>query len=138
MTASLSRGAGGLFESVRRLVQSLKEDGVDVCVLGTADKFTAEDIGLWSPVEAQAFSPNWPRKFGYSREYQLALQQYAPDLTHTHGIWLYPSVATNHYSRQRGIPYLISPHGMLDPWAVRHSRWDRPRGNAECRVRSAE
>ena len=53
------------------------------------------------------------------------LDQFAPDLTHTHGIWLYPSVATNSYCRRKAIPYLISAHGMLDPWAIRNARWKK-------------
>ena len=52
---SVSRNAGGLYESVRRLVQSLEEQDVGVGVFGVADKFTAEDIGLWAPTPMQIF-----------------------------------------------------------------------------------
>jgi poly(glycerol-phosphate) alpha-glucosyltransferase len=50
---------------------------------------------------------------------------FSPDLVHTHGLWIFPSIATNQYCHPRGVPYVISPHGMLDPWAVRHSRWKK-------------
>jgi poly(glycerol-phosphate) alpha-glucosyltransferase len=40
-------------------------------------------------------------------------------------LWLYPSIATKNYSRKNNRPYLISPHGMLDPWALKNSRWKK-------------
>jgi glycosyltransferase involved in cell wall biosynthesis len=125
LTASVSRNAGGLFESVRRLVQSLAATGMDVRVLGTRDEFTDADIAAWAPVKVSAFAPVWPEKFGYSPGFVSAMSEFAPDITHTHGIWLYPSVATNHYARKSKSQYLISAHGMLDPWAVRNSRWKK-------------
>jgi poly(glycerol-phosphate) alpha-glucosyltransferase len=125
ITGPVSRKAGGLFESVRRLVQSLAETGMDVRVLGIQDEFTAADLAAWSPVSVSAFKPTWPARFGYSPEFLEELAEFAPDLTHTHGIWLYPSVVTNRYSRREGTPYMISAHGMLDPWAIRHSRWKK-------------
>lgn len=125
LTGSISRNAGGLFESVRRLVQSLAQTGLDVRVFGNADEFTAKDISAWSPVQVSAFPPTWPEQFGYSPSFLEELRDFCPDITHTHGIWMYPSVATNRYCRRSGSPYVISAHGMLDPWAVRNSRWKK-------------
>ena len=125
LTHSISRNAGGLFESVRRLVQSLGDTGMDVRVLGVQDEFTAEDVTAWAPVWAMGFKPAWPTSFGYSPKFFSSLVEFAPQVTHTHGLWVYPSVATNHYCRRSKTPYLISPHGMLDPWAIRNSRWKK-------------
>lgn len=44
------------------------------------------------------------------------------DLVHSHGLWLTPSAASCQLAK-RGMPALIAPHGMLDPWAWRHHRW---------------
>lgn len=118
---SVSRKAGGLFESVRRLVQSLSQIGMDVRVFGTVDEFSGEDLAAWEPVEVKTFKAVWPESFGYSPEFLEELQVFAPDLTHTHGIWLYPSVVTNLYCRPRNHLYVISAHGMLDPWAIQNS-----------------
>lgn len=43
------------------------------------------------------------------------------DVVHSHGLWLAPSAASGRLAA-RGMPVLIAPHGMLDPWAWRHHR----------------
>ncbi|MFZ9888248.1 MAG: glycosyltransferase [Myxococcota bacterium] len=40
-----------------------------------------------------------------------------PDLVHTHGLWLEPSRVARRSARA-GIPTVLSPHGMADPWAM--------------------
>lgn len=125
LTDSISRKAGGLHESVRRLVQSLRVCEVEVRVLTVEDEFTGEDLAVWQPVPVDIFPRSWPFAFGYAPGFLQVLQDYGPDLTHTHGIWLYPSIATAAYCTRRRVPYMISPHGMVDPWAVRHQRWKK-------------
>jgi glycosyltransferase involved in cell wall biosynthesis len=125
LTDSVSRKAGGLHESVRRLVQSLDTVGVGVRVLTVEDEFTQLDLAVWDPVRVDVFPRSWPKNFGYSPGFIRALSAEPPDLTHTHGIWMYPSIATAAYCTRRRVPYMISPHGMLDPWAVQHHRWKK-------------
>jgi poly(glycerol-phosphate) alpha-glucosyltransferase len=125
LTGPVSRSAGGLYESVRRLVQELRITGIEVAVLGSFDEFTKTDIAAWDPVTIRAFRTFGPRQFGYSHEYLEFLKAYRPHLIHTHGIWIYSSMATLIHAKRCGIPYMISPHGMLDPWALRNSRWKK-------------
>jgi poly(glycerol-phosphate) alpha-glucosyltransferase len=98
---------------------------MQVSVFGTEDEHTAADIGAWAPVEVRAFRPMGPHQFGFSPQFGRALQDFSPDLVHTHGLWAYSSVVTNQYRRRRGVPHVISAHGMLDPWAVNNSRWKK-------------
>jgi glycosyltransferase involved in cell wall biosynthesis len=46
-------------------------------------------------------------------------------VVHFHGIWQpgFPRIARQ--VSGRGIPYVVSPHGMLEPWAWRHKRWKK-------------
>ncbi|HZI31237.1 MAG TPA: glycosyltransferase [Candidatus Binatia bacterium] len=125
LTASISRKAGGLFDAVQRLVQARAGQGEDVKVFGVWDEFAEADLPSWKPVSALAFTPSWPKVIGRSPRFLEELTAFEPDICHTHGIWLYPSVATKNYSRTGKRPYLISPHGMLDPWAMNHSRWKK-------------
>ena len=125
LTGPVSRAAGGLYESVRRLVQELRPTGVEVTVLGTFDKFTQNDISAWDPVTVRAFKPIGHAQFGYSRGYWEFMSLYRPHILHSHGIWIYSSVVTHKYAKSYRVPYMISPHGMLDPWAVRNAYWKK-------------
>ncbi len=44
---------------------------------------------------------------------------------HFHGLWDISHSWLAAKLRQRGRPYVVSPHGMLEPWAFRHRRWKK-------------
>ncbi len=46
-------------------------------------------------------------------------------VAHFHGLWQPPHARLARECRARGIPYVVSPHGMLEPWAWRHKRWKK-------------
>ena len=120
----VSRNAGGLFESVRRLAQSLPGAGDTVRVFSLEDEHSAADVPAWRPLEVQTFRPvesGW----GYAPKLFPALCDAKLDVLLTHGLWKYSSVASLQWSRRTGRPSIIHPHGMLDPWAVRNSAWKK-------------
>jgi poly(glycerol-phosphate) alpha-glucosyltransferase len=125
LTGPLSRSAGGLFDGVRRLAQELSAPDLESPVLGISDSLTKEDLPAWNPVPVQAFRVLGPTQFGYSPGYERFLRLYHPDLLHTHGLWMYSSIAALRYASRTGVPLMVSPHGMLDPWAVRNSVWKK-------------
>ncbi len=47
------------------------------------------------------------------------------DAAHFHGMWQpgFPSLARRY--RALGVPCVVSPHGMLEPWAWMHKRWKK-------------
>jgi poly(glycerol-phosphate) alpha-glucosyltransferase len=124
-TGSLSRDAGGLFESVRALGKALSEREVDVRIYGLWDKHWELDKKNWLPLEVEAFSYIGPRAAAWSPQMDAALDQAQSDLIHLHGLWQYPSVATRRQWTARRTPYLISPRGMLDAWALANSGWKK-------------
>lgn len=52
-------------------------------------------------------------------------QSKEPELVHFHGLWQrrFPQISA--HCRNQGVPYVVSPHGMLEPWAWRHKRWKK-------------
>ena len=44
---------------------------------------------------------------------------------HFHGLWQLRYVRLAKRCAALGIPYVVSPHGMLEPWAMRHKRWKK-------------
>jgi glycosyltransferase involved in cell wall biosynthesis len=125
LTASVSRAAGGLFTSVRRTAQSLQENGLDVRVVGLEDRFTADDLKNWKSVQPQTVSILGPRFLGYSPALSRTIARVNTDLLHSQGIWTYTSRVAANWTRNTHRPHLVSPRGMLDPWALANSRWKK-------------
>ena len=44
------------------------------------------------------------------------------DVFHLHGVWEPILLRTATKARRTGVPYVITPHGMLDPWALAQNR----------------
>jgi glycosyltransferase involved in cell wall biosynthesis len=55
----------------------------------------------------------------------LPLSWQSPNLIHDHGIWLPANHQVAIYARERSIPRMVSPRGMLEPWAMRYKRWKK-------------
>ncbi len=62
----VSRHAGGLFQSVRRLAQSLATANDPVLAFGIEDEDSAVDMAEWQPVPVEAFPSKGARVWGYS------------------------------------------------------------------------
>jgi len=48
-----------------------------------------------------------------------------PDCVHFHGIWSPRLVKRFRAWQRQGVPCVISPHGMLEPWAMAHKKWKK-------------
>jgi glycosyltransferase involved in cell wall biosynthesis len=121
VTASISRQAGGLFESVRGLARAVADPLNQVTVLGIEDHNSQTDRAAWNPVGVQCFKHFGPAQFAYAPALKKALLETSGDLVMSHGLWMYTSVAVHSWHRKTRRPYIVHPHGMLDEWAVRHS-----------------
>jgi len=122
ITASVSREAGGLLGSVLRISQEAKKNGIEIRVLGTEDGHTIEDTPLWAPVSIEAFPISGPKRFAYSPALGGRLMTLESDIVHLHGLWQFPALAVARWAARTHRPYLVSPHGMLEPWALKYSR----------------
>jgi glycosyltransferase involved in cell wall biosynthesis len=47
------------------------------------------------------------------------------DILHLHGVWEPLLAATASAARAAGRPYIITPHGMLDPWSLAQGPWKK-------------
>lgn len=75
-------------------------------------------------LDLQLFPVRPPGRLAYSPAMRRALteQVEAFDLVHIHSLWLYPQFAAFQAARRAGVPYIVSPHGALDPYLRRHGR----------------
>ena len=122
ITDWVSRTNGGIFEAERRLQQLLHtQENVDIKVIGLCDAMTDADLAAWSPLAPTACAVRGPAGFGYAPGLAPALAGFGADLAYIAGLWKYPMLAAHRWSRANRKPTIIAPHGMLEPWAVRHS-----------------
>ncbi len=61
----------------------------------------------------------WP---GVSGMAALARSVRAATLVHIHGLWTLPTSAAGLFAQRFEVPYVVTPHGMLDRWSRQHSR----------------
>jgi glycosyltransferase involved in cell wall biosynthesis len=122
LTGSISHAGGGIFDSVRNLAIAIKKENRYLpTVAGLRDSETDRDRPLWEDLKTEAFDIRGPRGFGYAPELERTLELNNPDILHVHALWMYSSVAAIRWS-DRTKPYIVSPHGQLDSWALNNSR----------------
>jgi glycosyltransferase involved in cell wall biosynthesis len=126
LTGSVSRLAGGTFSSIKRPMQEmLAAFPMDIGVFGLRDKFTHDDLPDWTPLIPEIFPTIGLKAFGYAPGYFDAVDRFQPSIVQTHGIWMHFSYVSLSISKKRAVPYIINPHGMLDPWSVNNSLWKK-------------
>ena len=116
-------------DSVRSLSRFLEDEhDIHVDVVSVEDEFSTEERAQWEDLSVHLVAPKYA-SFRYAPELSRQLASLTPDLVHTHGIWTYLSIAAVRWSKSNGCvrsrPYVVSTHGMLDPWALHNSRWKK-------------
>jgi glycosyltransferase involved in cell wall biosynthesis len=113
---------GGLSAVVPRLSAELAESyrfDVEMCIFrGPGEQDTASferNVGhsIW-PSSRVA----WCRDSALRHNFRSLLDQ--TDGVHIHGLWETSATVAARLARAAGKPYIISAHGMLEPWALRN------------------
>jgi glycosyltransferase involved in cell wall biosynthesis len=60
---------------------------------------------------------------GPETDFEAAVR--SAEVVHMHGLWQVQTRRGGRAARGAGIPYLITAHGMAEPWALRHKRWKK-------------
>lgn len=118
---------GGPVRSVYGLAEALGRTGAEVSVFTTdLDGSQRLDVPVGQPVRyphhrAWYFpvrgSARWHRSPALARA--LAREVGTFELVHLHSLFLQPTWAARRSAQVRGIPYLVSPRGMLEPHALK-------------------
>jgi glycosyltransferase involved in cell wall biosynthesis len=121
LTASVSRPAGGLATSIRQEAIALRRHGGDIQVFAVEDSDSAKDLSEWNPIPVHLTPGAGPARFSYASGLGAKLAEAKLDLLSSHGLWRYTSVIASRWHARTQRPYIVSPHGMLDRWAIRNS-----------------
>jgi glycosyltransferase involved in cell wall biosynthesis len=124
---------GGTAHVVPELASALGRRGLQVDVVTTnanGDDVLPGSVGQWHDRDSYRvqYFPTWHRyDLVLSRSLLTWLWQHLSDydLLHSHTLFA-PMLAIAHWmARRRGVPYVMTPHGMLDPWAIAHKAWKK-------------
>ncbi|MEX2453579.1 MAG: glycosyltransferase [Rhodospirillaceae bacterium] len=128
--ANLSAETGGPPKACLGMAQGMARRGHDVSIHTTNfDGAVDADVPLEAPVDMGGVSVRYhqvqfPRFLKRSAALRRALDRAVPacDLVHIHSLYLYHDWAAAAACRRSGVPYVIMPHGSLDPFIWRRHR----------------
>jgi glycosyltransferase involved in cell wall biosynthesis len=76
----------------------------------------------WSEVRPVLRRRVGPVQFSWAPGLEAAALGLSAHLIHSHGLWQHPSLVAAAVAQRTAVPHVISPRGMLEPWALRRSR----------------
>ena len=53
------------------------------------------------------------------------IEKHQTEIIHDHGIWLPNNLAVYRLAAKNNIPLIVSPRGMLEPWALSYKKWKK-------------
>ena len=125
LTASASRQGGGVFEAVVRQAALVGAAGGTPVVVALHDADADADRARFGDAAVHHVVVRGPQQIGWAPGLNAVLTAADVDLLHLHGIWMYPSRAGARWAAATRRPYIVSPHGMLDPWITARGRWKK-------------
>lgn len=121
VVTTVSRLGGGVAEATREQALALVRAGLQVSVVTLFDRHFEEDVKRWTGINVVPCPRIGPSILGFSPVMLSRLLKVKPEIVHVHGIWQLHCLVTLLWSMITGRPYIVSPHGMLDPWIVERS-----------------
>ncbi len=121
--ACLDAETGGTAVAVPALLRSLEAAATPVALV-TRRLRTGEPMPALP--RRVAFTPRgrWTGTGEFERSLEREARDLGATLLHDHGIWLPTNHASARTAKRLALPRVVTPHGMLDPWAL---RWHRGR-----------
>jgi poly(glycerol-phosphate) alpha-glucosyltransferase len=122
---SVSRVDGGIFEAELALQRELAGmPGMELDVVALRDEFTEVDAGRWRPLRPRVAEVRGPAGFGFAPGLAELMPESA-DVGYCAAPWKYPAWAFLNWQKRTGRPVVVAPHGSLDSWALRNSKWKK-------------
>lgn len=127
--SSLDKTDGGTVTALLGMAASQAEAGLGVSVLSTQREAAGETVR--EELEGAGVRVNLllgasPRLRQHA-ELRPQLRSLATefDVFHVHAVWEQPQHEACRIAAAAGVPYIVSPHGMLDPWSLSQSRFKK-------------
>lgn len=105
-----SYSSGGLRTVIERLNFHLNNQKGFSSYILSSNKEPEDNIEIVKAENPWLYSVNWKKKIN------RILDEKQINSVHIHGVWMYPQYITAKICIKQNIPFLISTHGMYEPW----------------------
>ncbi|MCA9260898.1 MAG: glycosyltransferase [Planctomycetales bacterium] len=125
---SVARQSYGVGEVARALAAEHRRLGWRAVNWSTDSREELVKLPGYDPALQVGFAARGPSRFGWSRALNAAAVSRLGeefDVWHQHSVWSAASLATLAWRRRYNRPTVVSPHGALDAWTLRRSRWKK-------------
>ena len=124
---------GGPSQCVLDLAQVLGDRGIELdIVTTTANGATQLNVPTHAWIKEKSYRiqyfPYWnllDYKLSWSLTHWLFQHVADYDLVHTNAIFSYTNLPAHWACQLYQIPYIMTPHGMLEPWALSYNSWKK-------------
>ena len=120
LTWLLSSRGGGIPPVALALANEQRRAGHAVRVLGVEDPLLPNEPGVGELHKAVG-----PVALGFAPGLDRALRRNGPEVLHLHGLFTWSSEVASSFGARTKHPVVVSPHGMLEPWALGNSAWKK-------------
>jgi glycosyltransferase involved in cell wall biosynthesis len=118
--SSIDLSGGGPSKSVSDLALNEAQQGHHVTI------FTSSSD---NPYLKKSPHPNLSLHFVPKKQFKKDLNRFLNtnefDIIHGHGIWQMPVHYMAQFARKKNISYIVTPRGMLEPWALNAGKWKK-------------
>ncbi|MEB3310426.1 MAG: glycosyltransferase [Snowella sp.] len=124
---------GGTSQCVLSLAEALGDRGIEVDIVTTnANGSSGLNLPMQTWIQETSYRvqyfPYW-----HLSDYKVSLpltawlfkNVNAYDLVHTNAIFSYTNLPAHVACKIKKIPYIMTPHGMLEPWALAYKSWKK-------------
>jgi glycosyltransferase involved in cell wall biosynthesis len=121
----LGRAQGGPVFGLASYAKTLAEAGCGVEIFTVRQPADGELIAIPPAVQVKAFDHGGWGSFRRCPDLARALSEAGCDLVHSHGLWTDVHRVAAIQAKERCLPHLLAPCGMLAPGALRHHWWKK-------------
>jgi glycosyltransferase involved in cell wall biosynthesis len=123
--ADLDPSKGGPPAACRGAARVMARRGHEVRIVTTERGFVSAAGDGIKNLEIEALRASKPDFFGTSWAMRRRLRELIPDadVVHLHSLYLFHDWAAGQLCRRFDKPYIVRPHGSLDPYIYRQRRW---------------
>lgn len=123
--AGFGAHSGGTSTCTYDLLSAMHGMGCDVDLMTVKVKDPSDKLMGQGEKWIKALDNDCRTPYGWSPNMTRFLRASDYDIYHTNGMWMHCNHETCTIAREKGKPYVITPHGMLYPQALARSAWKK-------------